>query len=240
MIENEARLTVVIPCFNEADNLEKLIRDLEVEISKNRFKVVLVDNGSTDHSQDVLARSLGKCNENISKDIRVIHLLKNQNYGGGIKAGIFSCDTEYVGWFHADLQFHASEISKLMTGMRSHATLIKGLRQSRSSIERVFTGGMSILSTILFQRFCRDINGQPTLYRRDFLTKCNDAPDDFSLDAYFYLKAVLNRESIIRYPVKMTPRLNGVSSWNVGFKSQLRFSYRMVKALFKIRIAKNA
>ena len=240
MSEKEAQLTVVIPCFNEADNLDQLIRDLAAEILKNRFKVVLVDNGSSDKTQEVLARSLSNCDANISKDIRVLHLLENQNYGGGIKAGIFGCETEYVGWFHADLQFHASEISKLMTGMKSGATLIKGMRKSRSRIERMFTGGMSTLSTILFQRICRDINGQPTFFRRDFLTKCNDAPNDFSLDAYFYLMAVLKRESIVRYPVKMIPRVNGVSSWNVGLKSQVRFSFKMIKALFKIRIARNA
>lgn len=240
MSEKETQLTVVIPCFNEADNLDKLIHDLAVEILKNRFKVVLVDNGSVDKTQEVIAKSLSNCEESISKDITVLHLLENQNYGGGIKAGIFGCETEYIGWFHADLQFHASEISKLMTGMESGATLIKGIRRSRSRIERMFTGGMSILSTVLFQRICRDINGQPTFFRRDFLNKYNGAPNDFSLDAYFYLMAVLKRESIVRYPVKMIPRINGVSSWNVGFKSQVRFSFKMIKALFKIRLAKNA
>jgi glycosyltransferase involved in cell wall biosynthesis len=231
----EDQLTIVIPCFNEAGNLDQLINDLEVEIKKNRFKVVLVDNGSTDRTQEVLARSLSKCDQSISKQIQILHLLENQNYGGGIKAGIKGCETEYVGWFHADLQFHASEISKLMMGMKSGSTLIKGVRKSRNRQEKIFTAGMSLVASSLFQRICRDINGQPTLFRREFLNENNDAPNDFSLDAYFYLNAVRNGASIVRYPVKMIPRTNGVSSWNVGLKSQVKFSYKMIKALLKIR-----
>lgn len=238
--EEEVQLTIVIPCFNEAGNLEQLVKDLEVEIKENRFKVVLVDNGSTDKTQEVLARSLSNCDKKISPLISVLHLLDNQNYGGGIKAGILDCETEYIGWFHADLQFHASEISKLMASLKSNATLIKGTRKSRGKAERLFTGGMSFISSFLFQRICRDINGQPTIFRRDFLYKYNDAPNDFSLDAYFYLKAVQEREGIVRYPVKMIPRINGASSWNVGFKSQLKFSLKMIKALFRIRFGQNA
>ena len=240
MSGDENQLTIVIPCFNEANNLEQLVEDLAVEIKKKRFKVVLVDNGSTDKTQEVLARTLSKSDVNISQQIRVLHLAENQNYGGGIKAGIKECETEYIGWFHADLQFHASEISKLMIGMESNATLIKGTRKSRSRKEKFFTAGMSLISSLLFQRICRDINGQPTIFHRDFLNEYDVAPNDFSLDAYYYLKAVQKDERILRYPVKMIPRVNGVSSWNVGFKSQVRFSSKMIRALIKIRFERNA
>jgi glycosyltransferase involved in cell wall biosynthesis len=235
----DGSLTIVIPCFNESLNLEILIKQLEVEVGRKNFKIILVDNGSTDDSAFTISQCFSVMSPTIRKNFHSIHLKDNLNYGGGIKSGLRVCKSEFVGWFHADLQFEAAEISKLADHLDQSVVLVKGLRKSRPLIERIFTGSMSIFTSALYQRFCRDVNGQPTIFRRDFLINIEEAPDDFSFDAYFYLQAKISRVSIKRVSVHMMPRLNGTSSWNSGLNSQLKFSTRTLQTLIKMRLKTN-
>ena len=239
MNSGNGRLTIVIPCFNESLNLEILIKQLEVEVDRKNFNVILVDNGSTDDSAHTISQCFSAISPTLRQNFHSIHLKNNLNYGGGIKSGIRVCESEYVGWFHADLQFEAAEISKLVDHLDQSVTLVKGLRKSRPLVERVFTGSMSIFTSALFQRSCRDINGQPTIFRSDFLARFEEVPDDFSFDAFWYLQAKIFRVNIKRVSVRMMPRLNGTSSWNNGFKSQLKFSTRMFRTLIKMRLKTN-
>jgi glycosyltransferase involved in cell wall biosynthesis len=235
----DGQVVIVIPCFNEARNLESLISQLESEIEIKKFKVILVDNGSTDDSAVQITECLKDLDPQIRECFQWIQLAENVNYGGGIKSGINISKSEYVGWFHADLQFSAAEISKLIRHLDSSTTLVKGARKGRPVAEKIFTGGMSFFASILFQRVCRDINGQPTIYRRDFLSFLEESPDNFSFDAYCYIQAKVSRVKIKRVKVKMLPRLYGKSHWNSGLRSQLQFSSAMIRTLVNFRAQKN-
>ncbi len=236
MNDSRIQLTLVIPCFNEEANLVELVRELKDQMMITPFQVYLVDNGSTDNTQSKLKEILARLPSSTSENIKVLNLPKNLNYGGGIKAGIRECETEYVGWFHADLQIEAKEISKMILGLKPGVTLIKGLRKSRPLTERLFTGGMSLIASILFQSHLKDINGQPTVYRRSFLEQYPVSPDDFLIDAFFYINATKKKYKISRFPVLMKSRKHGESSWNKGLKSQLKFSLITIKSLWKMRV----
>ena len=238
MKSGDGQVTIVIPCFNEVKNLDSLVSQLQTEIKIKKFKVILVDNGSTDSSAVQISESLRNLDPEIRECFQWINLDKNLNYGGGIKAGINISKSEYVGWFHADLQFSAAEISKLISHLDSSTTLVKGVRKGRPLMEKIFTGGMSLFASILFQRVCKDVNGQPTIYRRDFLSFLEQAPDNFSFDAYCYIFAKNSRVKIKRIKVKMLPRLFGKSHWNSGLKSQLQFSSAMIRTLVNFRAQK--
>ncbi len=239
MNNSDGQVTIVIPCFNEAKNLGSLVSQLESELSIEKFKIILVDNGSTDGSADQISECLSVMEPEIRKSFQWIQLDENLNYGGGIKAGINISQTEYVGWFHADLQFSAAEISKLIGHLDTSTTLVKGIRKGRPLNERLFTSGMSLFASILFQRVCKDVNGQPTIYRRDFLSFLEKAPDNFSFDAYCYILAKKSRARIKRIEVEMLPRQFGKSHWNSGLRSQLQFSLAMIRTLVNFKAQGN-
>ncbi len=54
-----------------------------------------------------------------------------------------------------------------------------------------------------------DINAQPKMFHRAFLQLADNAPDDFSLDLYFYCMAVKNKMKILDLPVSFKDRLYG-------------------------------
>ena len=90
-------LTIVIPCFNEFENLKKILKRIEY-FSKDNNNVffIIVDNGSTDQTKDFLHKY--KKNNQIS----FCYVKKNIGYGHGILSGLKIASTEFLGWTHSD------------------------------------------------------------------------------------------------------------------------------------------
>ena len=65
-----------------------------------------------------------------------------------------------------------------------------------------------------------DINAQPTLFPASFFAGWTDPPKDFSLDLYAYHRAVDQGLRVARFPVGFGARQHGVSSWNVDWRSK--------------------
>ena len=52
-------ISLVIPCYNEEDNLEKLLTKISYvlkKFSKERIEIVIVNNGSTDNSEKIIKK----------------------------------------------------------------------------------------------------------------------------------------------------------------------------------------
>jgi glycosyltransferase involved in cell wall biosynthesis len=156
-----AQIGVVIPCYNESENILKLIERCKLAIERVDCHFILVNNGSTDSTKKIFD-SLDPIS-----GIEFMSLEKNQGYGGGILAGLKALDNEYIGWTHADLQTDPVDIERfdLTTGVSKH--FLKGTRRKRKLVEQFFTSGMSVAMSILFLTRLSDINAQPTLLSRD-------------------------------------------------------------------------
>ena len=54
------KLSVVVPCYNEADNIPLLLEKFSAVITRQDIEVILVDNGSTDKTPEILEYLLPK------------------------------------------------------------------------------------------------------------------------------------------------------------------------------------
>lgn len=88
------QLSVIIPVFNEEvilrENLQILGRELNNNFGRGFWKFIIVDNGSTDRTSEILKEELHKYPE--SKRIYE----KIPNYGNALRAGLSACDTHYA------------------------------------------------------------------------------------------------------------------------------------------------
>jgi len=208
---------IVIPCFNEAGNLPTLISQCEDLASTGLFEFVLVNNGSSDNSIEVMK---GK----ISPNLRIVDLKENRGYGGGILAGLETLNTEYIGWTHADLQ--TDLVSSLSTLQKREFQFFKGVRLGRSPMERLFSTGMGLICSVLFCSNLKEINAQPTVMDRKLFDSWKNPPTDFSLDLYAILIAKKKKSRIVRSKFVFSKRNSGRSSWNHGFKSRVKMVNR--------------
>lgn len=236
------RLSLVIPCYNEARSLEALAqRCLEVCAADPDIEVILVDNGSTDDTPAVMARAIqGKTG------VRAIRVESNTGYGAGILAGLAAAQGDILGWTHADLQTDPMDALTGFGFFKAAADpqrlFVKGLRYGRPMSDVVFTHGMSLFETLLLTRPLQDINAQPNLFPRSFYDGWGEAPTDFSLDLFAYASAKACGLKVKRFPVLFAPRAHGVSSWNVDWKGKQKFIQRTLDFSFKLRqtLATNA
>ena len=127
--EPRPRVSVVIPVFNEQQNLRELIaRCLKVcgEMGEP-FEIVLVDDGSTDASPGILAEA---AEQNAG---RIVGVILNRNYGqhAAVMAGLAECHGEIVVTLDADLQNPPEEIPKLVHKVAEGFDVVGTIRTPR-------------------------------------------------------------------------------------------------------------
>ncbi len=233
------KLSIVIPCYNEAKNIPLILEKFQQIIEQNNIEIILVNNGSIDNSEVILQQLLPQYS--FAKSIRVE---KNQGYGFGILAGLHAATGDFLGWTHADMQVDPYEIIKayrlLQEKKFDSKTFIKGRRKGRSLFDQIFTIGMSSFESLYLGMPLWDINGQPTIFHKDFFATWRNAPHDFSLDLYAYYKAKKLELNIIRFDIIFAKRLHGQASnesfsakWKLT-KRTLSFSRQLKRGLVEI------
>jgi polyisoprenyl-phosphate glycosyltransferase len=221
------KLSVVIPCYNEEQNLPLLLAKLSGAIHRPDIEVILVNNGSKDGSQAELERLLTG-----HPFARSVLVEVNQGYGFGILAGLKNARGEFLAWTHADMQTDPADLVKALELAESRPfprrAFVKGARKGRPLFDEIFTFGMGVFETIYFGKSLWDINAQPNLFHRDLFETWSDPPHDFSLDLFALHSAKSAGWDVVRFPVLFPPRIHGASSWNTGMASKWKFIKRTV------------
>lgn len=217
------KLSLVIPCYNEQANLPQLLHRCGEVARSDDIEVILVDNGSTDHTPLLLAEFLPSY-----PGCRSVRVEKNQGYGFGILNGLRSAHGEVLGWTHADMQTDPLDVRQGFEQFKKHGNdiFVKGIRYGRPFADVFFTVGMSVLETALLGKPMWDINAQPTLFSRKFFETWREPPHDFSLDLYAYYQARRASLPVHRFPVRFGVRAHGVSHWNVNWAAKRKFISR--------------
>lgn len=219
------KLSLVIPCYNEAANLPLLLERCKEVSRQPDCEVILVDNGSTDDSPVVLRELLPAypgCGS--------IRVEKNQGYGFGILSGLKASTGDFLGWTHADMQTDPQDALSGQALFDKHGPniFIKGQRYGRPLGDVAFTVGMSLFETMLLGKPMWDINAQPTMFSRAFFESWHEPPHDFSLDLFAYYQARRMGLAVHRFPVRFGERAHGVSHWNVNWAAKRKFIRRTV------------
>lgn len=228
-------LSLIIPCYNEGENVSELITRLHVlHTQRQDIESILVDNGSSDSSVTMISDAA-----NNYSFIRSVRVEKNEGYGWGILQGLNAAKGTFLGWTHADMQTDPNDVLHALHIIEKHnytpSLYIKGKRIGRPLSDTFFTIGMSLFESILFAKKLWDINAQPNIFHRSFYEHWKNPPKDFSLDLYSYVTALRSNVHIIRFPVFFKQRLYGVSHWNRNWKSKYTFIKRTLDFSLKLR-----
>jgi len=231
-------LTIVIPCFNEKDSLPVLIENL-LKLNKD-IDFLIIENGSTDGSKSYLK----KIENDLTSNIKILYLNKNEGYGHGVQKGLQSIDNStYIGWIHGDLQFEFEKINHIVDKLKIFSDneillFYKGIRNGRSYSERFFSYYMGVLGTYILKMKLYEINAQPTIFSKELVEKLDHPPKDFRFDTYVYWIAMRNNYKIIRGKFNFPKRKYGNSKWNFGLKSKLKFSKLLINYFYELKKTK--
>lgn len=121
-------LSIVVPVFNEEENLPVLFKELSAALSglRQEYEIIFIDDGSSDKSRAVLA-------DIAATDRRVRAIFFRRNYGqtAAIGAGFKYARGEVVITLDADLQNDPADIPRLLEKMAEGYDLVNGWRKDR-------------------------------------------------------------------------------------------------------------
>ena len=228
------KLSIILPCYNEEKNIPLILEKFNNCIITEDIELILVNNGSSDNSENVLKKLLPKYSF-----ARTVKIEINEGYGYGVVQGLNSSKGEFVCYTHADMQTDPGDVLKALEIIKnssdSENCFIKGDRKGRGFFDQFFTLGMCVFETLYMRTILWDINAQPNLFHRNFFKSLDNIPKDFSLDLYFLFMAKKKGLNIIRFDVIFPPRIHGVSSWNVGLSSRWKFIKRTINFSTKLK-----
>jgi glycosyltransferase involved in cell wall biosynthesis len=121
------KFTIVIPVYNEEDNLERVEQELlaYTKIASVPTKILFVNDGSKDKSQDLIEAICQR-----QANFNFISFEENRGLSAAIKAGFDYTETELVGYIDADLQTNPEDFNLLLEHIDNHH-LVTGVRADR-------------------------------------------------------------------------------------------------------------
>lgn len=202
--------TIIVPVFNEEDNLKRVEKELSdyIKIATKKTKILFVNDGSIDKSQ-LLIDEICKNNP----DFSFIQFQKNCGLSAAIAAGFKNTDTELVGYIDSDLQTAPEDFNLLLPEIDNYE-LVTGVRANRKDS---FVKNMS--STIAngirraFTHDGMDDTGCPLKVIRTENAK--NIPMFKGLHRFLPAMILLQNGRIKQIPVQHFPRIAGVAKYGL-------------------------
>ncbi len=164
-------LTIVLPCFNEAENVADAIRyaTTAAERCATAHEVVVVDDGSSDATAAIAARFADR-----DRRVRLVVHSGNQGYGDALRSGIAAAQMPWVLLTDADLQFDLDDLEDFLP-LAAQADLVAGWRILRQDPlnRRLNAAAWNWLVRRAFALPVRDVDCAFKLIRRDLLERCD-------------------------------------------------------------------
>ena len=200
----DVRVSVVIPCLNEAENIEQCVHRALAAMKGAgiRGEVVVADNDSDDASAE-LARAAGA---------RVVHEPR-RGYGSAYMAGFAAALGTYVVMADADLTYDFAEIPRFVANLDDGADLVMGDR-----MDNIEPGAMPwlhryvgnpVLSGILnlfFKTGIRDAHCGMRALRRDVLPRLDLRSTGMEFASEMVIRAGKEKLDIREFPIHYHPR----------------------------------
>ena len=143
MADTLPRLSVVIPLYKEEDNVERLVDELHaaLELYPGEFELVVVDDGSTDRTRELLLES----RSNRGDHIMVIAHKRNLGQTQAMQTGLQAARGDVIAFMDGDLQNDPADIPSMVEKLETeHLDLLCGWRKNRQdSLDRTLPSQMA-------------------------------------------------------------------------------------------------
>ena len=166
-----SKVCVVIPTYNEAENLPKLLGALEEELQKEDFKIIVIDDNSPDGTAEVVEK-LDQRYGNIIVHRRPSKLGIGSAIRDGLKIALSFPDCECVVTMDADLSHNPSDVQRLLNEAKN-ADLVQGSRYMKggriigwSSFRSAVSYAANLLCRLLFRTQLHEHTSNFRVYSR--------------------------------------------------------------------------
>jgi glycosyltransferase involved in cell wall biosynthesis len=232
MADRPASVSVVVPVYNEVDNLRSLHQALTQALGGRAYSLVFVDDGSSDGSLSVLSELAAED----SGHVRLVELRRNFGQTAAIAAGIDHSDGEIIVLIDADMQNDPADIPNMLEKIEQGYDVVSGWRVERQ--DRLLTRKIpSRAANWLISRVTgvklHDYGCTLKAYRREVL-------QGFRLygEMHRFIPAYAGSVGarIIEMPVRHHPRLHGKTKYGLERTTKVLLDLFTVKFLISYAV----
>lgn len=224
-------LSVVIPAWNERENLDLLLPALRETLQDLgiRFEIIVADAGSTDGTREAAER----------RGARVV-VQTERGYGGALLAGFAAGSGEYIVTMDADLSHRPLFIADLWQRRREAEVLIASRYVPGGAAEMGWF--RKLLSHVLNRTYARalslplkDLSSGFRMYRRDVLDRMPLRARDFDVLEEILIRVYNEGWTIREVPFRYMPRGSGGSHARL-----IKFGWAYLKTLLRMWQLRNS
>lgn len=224
-------LSVVVPVFNEENNVVRTIRAVGEKIGARtkEYEIILVDDGSTDHTGERAKETLPD-----EPRLRIIHHPRNLGYGAALRSGFSAARYPLIFYTDGDLQFDLAEIDRLVA-LLDGADIVTAYRLNRQDpwYRKFNAAAYNFLIRGLFGVRIRDLDCAFKIYRRRIFDSFDIQASGIFVSAEILVQASRRGFVIRQVGVTHYPRTQGVAKGNkpaivlTAFRELTRFCWRL-------------
>jgi glycosyltransferase involved in cell wall biosynthesis len=201
-------LSVVMPAYNEEENIEPLVRQAHAiisELTSLPFELVVVNDGSRDGTGDLLKELCVRYPE-----LHAVNHPKNFGYGQAVLSGIRHTRYDKIFFTDADLQFDLRELQDFLSQINDY-DLIVGYRIDRKDPwhRKLYAYLWNKTLRMLFGLRVRDVDCAFKLFHRRVLKPIEIYSRGAMMSAEFLIKATSSRNRLLEKGVQHYPRVSG-------------------------------
>ena len=169
-MKTQYSISAFFPCYNDGGTIASMVvlTDLTLKSLTDDYEILVVDDGSSDHSRAIL-RDLEKKYDRL----KVTYHEKNRGYGGALKAGFSWATKEFLFYTDGDFQYDVSEIANLLPEMKEGIDIVNGYKMGRSDpfYRKIIGRTYHRIMKLLFNFKIRDVDCDFRLIRRSVFDK---------------------------------------------------------------------
>lgn len=213
-------ISIVVPLYNEQDNVAELQRQIAEAMAGMNFEIVLVDDGSTDETAS-RART--------SDRVRLLRFEENAGQSAAMFAGIQAAHGDLIATLDGDLQNDPKDIPAMIAKIGEGFDLVCGYRASRK--DSAFKRLQSRIANAVRSRFVGDGVRDTGCTLKVMRKECREALVLFN-GMHRFIPAMIRNMGfrVAEMPVNHRPRVHGASKYGFGNRA-----WRATMDMFGVR-----
>jgi glycosyltransferase involved in cell wall biosynthesis len=222
-------LSVVIPVYNEVHNISEILK--RVQAQKLADEIIVVDDGSTDGTRDILKELDGKT------DVRIILHERNKGKGAAVMTGLQAARGDLLLIQDADLEYDPRDYPELLKPLNEGiadvvygSRFLGGPRRVAMYWHMIANKLLTTMTNILYDTILTDMETGYKVFRREVIDGMTIHAQRFDFEPEFTAKILKRRYRIFEVPITFNPR-----DYSQGKKIKLKDAFEAVWTLLKYR-----
>lgn len=223
------KVSVIIPVYNEKSTIEEILK--RVEAQEIATEILVIDDGSTDGTRDILAAM------NEEGGLRIILHDRNRGKGAAVRTGFQNATGDVFLIQDADLEYDPRDYPALIQPIEEDiadvvygSRFLGGPRRTVMFWHMVANKLLTFMTNLLYNTILSDMETGYKVFKREIVDGMEIHANSFNFEPEFTAKILKKKVRVYEVPISFNPR-----DYDEGKKIGMRDAFQAVWTLIKYR-----